>query len=52
MEFQGDMGSYRSATIDQEDDSHFSSPHQFQRNLLNGGEKPPQQLMDSIDREI
>ena len=52
MEFHEGNASYRSATIDPEDDSHFSSPHQFQRNLLNGGEKPPAHLMDSIDREI
>ena len=54
MEFQGDdmMNSYRSATIEPEDDSNITSPNAFQRNLKNGGEKPASHLMDSIDRDI
>ena len=52
MEFQEDYNSYRSATIEPEDDSNIASPNAFQRNLKNGGEKPPLRMMDSIDREI
>ena len=44
--------SYRSATVEPEDDSNIASPNTFQRNLKNGGEKPPSHMMDSIDREI
>ena len=52
-EFHDDLNmSQRSATIEPEDDTNMSAPQAFQRNLGNGGEKPPRHLMDSIDREI